>query len=116
MPTLAGRWAGGAAPAPPDSPNLSKASAMAWFFTMSMRPRPRQKWGKTRKTFFRTRLMSLSFCGAARKGVGGAGGASRPPGGTGRVWGLTWSTKSSSTKVATLPLMPMKRLMHVRAT
>lgn len=37
----------------------------------------------------------------------------------GGVWDiprLTWSTKSSSTKVATLPLMPMKRLMQVRAT
>lgn len=29
---------------------------------------------------------------------------------------LTLSTNSSSTKVATLPLMPMKRLMQVRAT
>lgn len=38
-------------------PNLSKASAIAWFFTISISPLPRQKWGKMRKTFFRMSLM-----------------------------------------------------------
>lgn len=43
------------------SPNLSKASAIAWFFTMSMSPRPRQKWGKIKNTDFRISLMLFSF-------------------------------------------------------
>ena len=43
------------------SPNLSRASAIAWFFTMSMSPRPRQKCGKIRNTDLRMSLMSLSF-------------------------------------------------------
>lgn len=43
------------------SPNLSKASAIAWFFTISMSPRPRQKCGKMRKTDFRISLMLFSF-------------------------------------------------------
>lgn len=43
------------------SPNLSKASAIAWFFTMSMSPRPRQKCGKIKNTDFRISLMLFSF-------------------------------------------------------
>lgn len=41
-------------------PSLSMAFAMAWFFAMSMSPRPRQKWGKIRNTFFRSLLTSFS--------------------------------------------------------
>lgn len=61
--------------------------------------------------------MSLRFWWGSKERGGGAG-----IGPAGKAWAvqgiprLTWSTKSSSTKVATLPLMPMKRLMHVRAT
>lgn len=40
-------------------PSRWNASAMAWFLAMSMRPRPRQKWGKIRKTFFRILLTSF---------------------------------------------------------
>lgn len=110
-----GRGVGqGSSPAPLHSPNLSKASAIAWFFTMSIKPRPRQKWGKMRKTFFRMRLMLLSFYGAVREGWESRQSQPAPCEGWGP--GLTLSTKSSSTKVATLPLMPMKRLTHVRAT
>lgn len=43
-------------------PNLSRASAMAWFFTISISPRPRQKWGKIRKTFFKISLMPPISC------------------------------------------------------
>lgn len=43
------------------SPNLSRASAIAWFFTMSMSPRPRQKCGKIKNTDFRISLMLFSF-------------------------------------------------------
>lgn len=50
-------------------PNLSRASAIAWFFTMSMSPRPRQKWGKMRKTDFRMSLMSFSFCLEKKSGT-----------------------------------------------
>ena len=61
--------------------------------------------------------MSLRFCrGSEERGRGAGVGPTGTGGGSGAARGLTWSTKSSSTKVATLPLMPMKRLMHVRAT
>lgn len=40
-------------------PSRWNASAMAWFLAMSMRPRPRQKWGKIRKTFFKILLTSF---------------------------------------------------------
>lgn len=42
-------------------PNLSKASAIAWFFTMSMSPRPKQKCGKIKNTDFRISLILFSF-------------------------------------------------------
>lgn len=61
--------------------------------------------------------MLLRFCRDSEEKDRGAGTSPAGMGGRSRAaWGLTWSTKSSSTKVATLPLMPMKRLMHVRAT
>lgn len=95
----------------PAVPNLSSASAMAWFFTMSMRPRPRQKWGKMRRTFFRTSLMPPISCKRAWPSSQGTHSGRGPS-----PWQLTLFPNSSMTKVEMLPLMPMRMLTLVRTT
>lgn len=43
-------------------PKPLKRVAIAWFWAMSMSPRPRQKWGNISSTFFTMSLMRETFC------------------------------------------------------